>query len=263
MAVWEANGDGGLDGRPVELVVRCVEGPWGSGTKDIVDLVFDEQILALIGGLDGRSAHLIEQVAAKGLVPFVSPWASDPTLTQAFVPWFFRMVPDDRQQAKALADEIFGSRGLRRVATVSGESYDARIAETTFVGIAEGLGHSITVRLSANGMAAARPPLDYEPLLDRIAEAQIDGIALFVSRTESLELTRRLRNRGMHQQVFATLFFIDEVMVCDMVDDGNKLIGIISEMGAFGKTPHIIEKLSKVDGVLRIKQASIINMREM
>ncbi len=65
------------------------------------------------------------------------------------------------------------------------------------------------------------------------------------------------------QQVFATLFFIDEVMVCDMVDDGNKLIGVISEMGAFGKTPRIIEKLSNIDGVLRIKQASIINMREM
>ena len=65
------------------------------------------------------------------------------------------------------------------------------------------------------------------------------------------------------QQVFATLFFIDEVMVCDMVDDGNKLIGIISELGAFGKTPRIIEKLSNIDGVLRIKQASIINLREM
>jgi len=65
------------------------------------------------------------------------------------------------------------------------------------------------------------------------------------------------------QQVFATLFFIDEVMVCDMVDDGNKLIGIISELGAFGKTPRIIEKLSNIDGVLRIKQASIINMRDM
>jgi len=65
------------------------------------------------------------------------------------------------------------------------------------------------------------------------------------------------------QQVFATLFFIDEVMVCDMVDDGNKLIGIISELGAFGKTPRIIERLSNIDGVLRIKQASIINMRDM
>ena len=62
------------------------------------------------------------------------------------------------------------------------------------------------------------------------------------------------------QQVFTTLFFLDEVFFCDVVDDGTKLIGIISESGAFGKTPRIVEKLSLVDGVLRVKDAKIINL---
>ncbi len=62
------------------------------------------------------------------------------------------------------------------------------------------------------------------------------------------------------QQVFTTLFFLDEIFFCDVVDDGTKLIGIISESGAFGKTPRIIEKLSLIDGVLRVKDAKIINL---
>lgn len=62
------------------------------------------------------------------------------------------------------------------------------------------------------------------------------------------------------QQVFTTLFFLDEVFFCDVVDDGTRLIGIISEGGAFGKTPRIVEKLSLVDGVLRVKDAKIINL---
>jgi CheY-like chemotaxis protein len=62
------------------------------------------------------------------------------------------------------------------------------------------------------------------------------------------------------QQVFTTLFFLDEIFFCDVADDGTKLIGIISESGAFGKTPRIIEKLSLVDGVLRVKDAKIINL---
>jgi two-component system cell cycle response regulator CpdR len=65
------------------------------------------------------------------------------------------------------------------------------------------------------------------------------------------------------QQVFTTLTFLDEVLFCDMVDDGTKLIGIISEVGAFGKTPRIIEKLSQIDGVLRVKEASIIKLEDM
>lgn len=62
------------------------------------------------------------------------------------------------------------------------------------------------------------------------------------------------------QQVFTTLFFLDEIFFCDVVDDGTKLIGIIAESGAFGKTPRIVEKLSLIDGVLRVKDAKIINL---
>jgi len=70
-------------------------------------------------------------------------------------------------------------------------------------------------------------------------------------------------DKNFIQQVFTTLFFLDEVMVCDMVDEGTKLIGVISQAGAFGKTPKIIEKLSHIDGVLRVKQASIIQLMDM
>jgi len=62
------------------------------------------------------------------------------------------------------------------------------------------------------------------------------------------------------QQVFTTLFFLDEIFFCDVVDDGTKLIGIISESGAFGKTPRIVEKLSLIDGVRRVKDAKIIKL---
>lgn len=65
------------------------------------------------------------------------------------------------------------------------------------------------------------------------------------------------------QQVFTTLSFLDEVLICDMVDDGTKLIGIITEVGAFGKTPRIIEKLTQIDGVLRVKEAGIIKLEDM
>jgi ABC-type branched-subunit amino acid transport system substrate-binding protein len=78
MAVEAANRDGGFRGRPFELAVRSVEGPWGSGSSEITALVFEESVWAILGPLHGRSAHLAEQVVAKGHVALVSPWASDP-----------------------------------------------------------------------------------------------------------------------------------------------------------------------------------------
>ncbi len=62
------------------------------------------------------------------------------------------------------------------------------------------------------------------------------------------------------QQIFTTVFFIDEVVVCDVIDEGTKLVGMITGHGAVGKTPRIIEKLSQIDGVLRVREAKVIKL---
>ena len=84
-----------------------MEGPWGTGSKQAVNLVFDEEVVAMLGSHDGRNAHLVEQVSAKSRVVFLSAWSGDPTLAQAFVPWFFNCVPNDLQQADVLIEEIY------------------------------------------------------------------------------------------------------------------------------------------------------------
>ncbi len=99
LAISKTNDNGGLNGRKFQLVVRSMEGPWGTGSKQAVDLIFEEKVWALIGLHDGRNAHLVEQAATKSQVVFLSAWSGDPTLSQAFVPWFFNCVPNDNQQA--------------------------------------------------------------------------------------------------------------------------------------------------------------------
>jgi two-component system, cell cycle response regulator CpdR len=62
------------------------------------------------------------------------------------------------------------------------------------------------------------------------------------------------------QQIFTTVFFIDEVLFCDIIDHGSKLVGMISGSGSTARMPRIIEKLSEIDGVLRVREARIINL---
>ena len=112
LAIREANEKRGNAGNLFDLVVRSTEGPWGAGSKESVGLVFDDEVIAIIGSLDGRNAHLAEQVAAKTRILFLSAWAGDMTLSQAFVPWYFRCVPNDRQQATALIREIYEKRKI-------------------------------------------------------------------------------------------------------------------------------------------------------
>lgn len=62
------------------------------------------------------------------------------------------------------------------------------------------------------------------------------------------------------QKIFTTVFFIDEVVFCDVIDGGSRLVGMITGQGAVGRTPRIIEKLNQIDGVLRVREARVIRL---
>jgi len=128
LALKEANQSGGYQGREFRLVVRTAEGFWGAGSKESVSLVYEDRVRAIVGSLDGRNGHLAEQVATKSHLAYVETWATEPTLSQAFVPWFTRLVPNDTQQAEALASVIQKQGGGSTAMLYSPDDYDCRYA---------------------------------------------------------------------------------------------------------------------------------------
>jgi CheY-like chemotaxis protein len=64
------------------------------------------------------------------------------------------------------------------------------------------------------------------------------------------------------QQIFTTVFFIDEVVFCDVIENGAKLVGMVTGQGAVGKMTRIVEKLGQIDGVLRVREATVIKLVE-
>ncbi len=146
LAIHEAGESQGakLEGRqgiPVELVLRTTEGPWGAGSKASVSLIYEDDVVALLCSLDGRNAHLAEQVAAKTHVACIETSATDPTLTQAFVPWFLRCVPGDDHQASAIVQQILANGGGKTAILCTGE-YDSRMAANSFIKILAREGNS-------------------------------------------------------------------------------------------------------------------------
>ncbi len=131
LAIMEANRDP-KSGKYFALKVRHMEGPWGTGAKESVSLVFSEDVWAVIGATDGRNAHLAEQVSAKTTVPYITAWSGDPTLGQAFIPWFFSCVPNDLQTAGLLIDFI-SEKNLTDIVIIVRDDYDSRMSASSFL----------------------------------------------------------------------------------------------------------------------------------
>jgi branched-chain amino acid transport system substrate-binding protein len=204
LAVEGANRKGGFRGRPFQLVERSDDGPWGSGSKEIVKLVFEEKVWAILGSLDGRSGHLAEQIATKGGVVLVTPWATEPNLTQIKVPWFYRCVPDDRQQAEVLIKEIFEKRCMARVGIITEESYDSRVAGETFSRVAIEKGFPPTLQL----IYRSEDP-SFDEILHNIQHHDIEGVVFFGKSGDAEIFLHKLHALEMNQTLFGPLSLSD------------------------------------------------------
>ena len=118
-------------GRRLSIVSRDQSDSWGRATNEIVRLVFDDQVAALVTSLDGDSAHLAEQVGNKVGIPIVT-LSTDPSTTQINLPWIFRLAPTDTQQAGAFADDIYLERKLKKVILITESNHDGRVGGEEF-----------------------------------------------------------------------------------------------------------------------------------
>lgn len=205
IAIQNANEKGGLNGMPFQLVVRSMEGPWGTGSKEAVNLIFEEEVWAIMGSHDGRNAHIVEQVAAKARIVFLSAWASDPTLSQAFVPWYFSIVPNDLQQADGLIEEIYNRRGLTKITVVSDHSYDSQSALRNFLkkmAIA-GKPEPLQLLLDSNGK-------NINNLTEKIFRIDPGCVVMFVKPPSSRKIVEQMNLNHLNRPVFGSPALLNE-----------------------------------------------------
>lgn len=126
LAVEEANRTGGYRGKPFRLAPVWSENPWSTGVGSLARLAYEDRVWALIGGVDGPSTHLAEQIVAKARLTLVSPGSTDKTVNLANVPWMFSCLPGDPALAPLLAGAMDGAVRDAPFAIASADDHDAR-----------------------------------------------------------------------------------------------------------------------------------------
>jgi len=126
LAVEQLNAAGGWRGTPVRIVGRWSHDPWSGGAREMVRLVYDDSVWAVLGSANGDATHIAEQVVTKAWVPLVAPVSADPTLTYIRIPWIFRLPPDEEAQADVLVRDAVLARSLANVGLITSNDHDGR-----------------------------------------------------------------------------------------------------------------------------------------
>jgi len=222
LAISKTNDNGGLNGRMFQLVVRSMEGPWGTGSKQAVNLIFEEKVVALIGLHNGRNAHLVEQAATKSQVVFLSAWPGDPTLSQAFVPWFFNCVLNDNQQAATIFKEIYEIRKYRNIVVVHGKDYDSEKSFASFINIVKKSGKADPLQFNIEDYVQKT-----DILADKISDSDADCLILFCEPPVSLKLVRQIKKKNHLLPVFGPIALLNEnILSFQELKDFDNIISV-------------------------------------
>jgi branched-chain amino acid transport system substrate-binding protein len=197
LAIEQANRAGGYHGLPFRLVAGWSENPWGSGVTEVTHMAYVDKVWAIIGGIDGPSTHLAEQVVAKARLALLNPASTDKTVNLANVPWMFSILPADHLLAPVLARAIASDVGKKSFILVSAIDHDS---------------HLFTVELTRSFIQYELSPSyefefkpgqgNYDELAEQIMRAGPHALVLIASAAESAEIISAVCERGFEGIIY-------------------------------------------------------------
>ena len=107
LAIDEANARGGYCGKPFRLKIHNDAATWGASSNEIVKMVYDDKVWAMLGSISGDSTHIALRVSLRAELPIVNSAATDPTIPETIIPWILTSIQDDREQSYTLARRIY------------------------------------------------------------------------------------------------------------------------------------------------------------
>jgi branched-chain amino acid transport system substrate-binding protein len=192
LAVEEANAAGGCRGVPFRLQSAWSDSPWGSGVADLAKLVYDGGAWAVVGGVDGTTTHLAEQIVVKARLPLVSPGGTDPSVNFTNVPWMFTLVPTDDRLAPLLAEAVLDAKGGAAWAVITTADRDTRIAwraVRTVLAARRSPAPALQLALPSAAPEYARAAAD-------VARTGSRAVLLLAGASDAARIARALRGAG-------------------------------------------------------------------
>lgn len=197
LAIEQANAAGGYRGAPFHLIAGWSENPWGTGVSDVARMAYTHKAWAIVGGIDGPSTHLAEQVIAKARLALVNPAATDKSVNQASVAWMFSCIPQDDVQAAALAPAIASRAEGRPFAMVSTVDHDSHLFVVELLKVLKEQGLAPAYHFELKPGQALVPDA-----LAKLLSIDPKAVVLIADARDSARMLRELRAAGCDGVVF-------------------------------------------------------------
>jgi branched-chain amino acid transport system substrate-binding protein len=189
LAIEEANAEGGYRGLPFRVIPAWSENPWGSGVSKLARLAYYDKVWAIIGGIDGPSTHLAEQVVAKARLVLISPASTDKTVNLAGVPWMFSALPGDNLAAPVIGEALLARREPFVILAATDHDSHMFLVELRKFLAAKGAGPIFEYEFKSGTR-------DFSKLVARLETSRAGSVVVTAGAADSARLIATLRGKG-------------------------------------------------------------------
>ena len=199
MAIDEANARGGYGGKPFRLMVHNDGAVWGASSNEIVKMVYDDKVWAMLGSINSDSTHIALRVSLRAELPIVNSASTDPTIPETIIPWYFTTIQDDRVQCYTLARHVYTELGLKRMAILRINDRYGRFGVLKFKDASRRLGHPVIIE-----QKFMPGDTDFSHELRIIKDSRVDGVIVWADAQEAGAILKQMREAALKQPVFGS-----------------------------------------------------------
>lgn len=218
MAEEEINANGGILGRPVELIIADTEGLPERGTAVMEMLINQENVVAVGGGFHSSVGMAAKEVAHENGIPvvFAETWA-DP-ITGDMQREIFRIAPLNSEVSAVDVNFVSSLPGIEKVVIVT-ENTDFGIpaAENTTNGLADAGIDAVTFSVDIGTQ-------DFASIMERIKAEQPDLIIVYPTGEAAYNFQQQAADAGIGPQDLPMLCgqeSLESAAFWQNVPDGN------------------------------------------
>jgi branched-chain amino acid transport system substrate-binding protein len=209
LAVDDINAAGGVNGHPVELIVRDDLGT-PDGAKSVDGELINSSVVAIIGPATSDQALAALEVTNPARMVMISPTVSSP-LFSGKDDYFFMIMASNSVRAQAFAQHIYLHRNMTRIAAIY-DTDNAAYTQTYLESFAEkyeSLGGMVVAQ--ANFSSMTQP--DFTPLLSQLRASNPDGLLIIASDSDTALIAQRARSMGWQVPLFTSTWAETETLI--------------------------------------------------
>lgn len=199
LAAEEINSSGGINGRPIELVIKDDLGT-PQGAKDAENYVIDQNVVAIIGHLTSNQTVEGFKIASQRGVLLLSGTAST-SLLSGKKDLFFRTEPSNEYFAEVFSEYIHDVKGVTRIAIIydlDNDTYSIPMVNS-FTQKLTSLNGTVSETVSFSGSKTT----NFDILIQKLIKSKAEGVFIIASPLNTATIAQLIRLQGSDLQLFA------------------------------------------------------------